>query len=121
MWAAGPAEMPGRTQGVDLTNAARLGDFVEGPEEVTPQLLDIDEVIKHGVGQVHQVVQVDGVALGAPEGHIEHSLLTCGGDGREGGASRFGQSWFKWLLGLLAAGLIRTFTLPGVPGLLRGE
>lgn len=60
-----------------LTNAARLGDAIEGPEQVTPQLLDVDEVIHHGVGEVHQVVQVDGVALGPPEGHIERNCLTC--------------------------------------------
>lgn len=60
-----------------LTDAARLSDVIEGPEQVTPQLLDVDEVIHHGVGEVHQVVQVDGVALGPPEGHVECSCLTC--------------------------------------------
>lgn len=71
--AAGPA----RTEGGSLTDAARLGDFVESPEQITPQLLDVDEVVQHGVGEVHQVVQVDGVALGPPEGHVEGSRLTC--------------------------------------------
>lgn len=82
VWAAQPAGIQGRTEWVGLTDAAGLRDFVEGPEQVAPQLLDIDEVIEHGVGQVHQIVQVDGVALGTPEGHVERSRLTCRRDGR---------------------------------------
>lgn len=68
----------GRVGAGGLTDAARLGDLVESPEQVAPQLLHVDEVVEHGVGQVHQVVQVDGVALGAPEGHVERGRLTCG-------------------------------------------
>lgn len=60
-----------------LTNAARLRDLVEGLEQVAPQLFDVDEVVEHGVGEVHQVVQVDGVALGAAEGHVEYRRLAC--------------------------------------------
>ena len=67
-----------------LTDAARLSDVVEGPEQVTPQLLDVDEVVHHGVGEVHPVVQVDGVALGPPEGHVERSCLTCQDLGESG-------------------------------------
>lgn len=77
VWTAGLAGVLGRDHEGHLTNAAGLGDFVECPEQVASQLLDIDEVVEHGVGEVHQVVQVDGVALGPPEGHVEGSRLTC--------------------------------------------
>lgn len=60
-----------------LTNAARLGDVVECPKQVSPQLLHVPEVIQHGIGQVHQVVQVDGVAPSAPECHVEGCGLAC--------------------------------------------
>lgn len=76
VWTAGLAGVLGRDHEGHLTNAAGLGDFVECPEQVASQLLDIDEVVEHGVGEVHQVVQVDGVALGPPEGHVEGSRLT---------------------------------------------
>ena len=68
-----------------LTDAARLGDVIEGPEQVTPQLLDVGEVVHHGVGEIHQIVQVDGVALGPLEGHIERSCLTCQDSGENQG------------------------------------
>lgn len=64
-------------QRLGLTNAAGLGDLVEGLEQIATQLLDIPEVVEHGVGEVHQVVQVDGVALGPPEGHGELCCLAC--------------------------------------------
>jgi hypothetical protein len=60
-----------------LTDAAGLRDLIEGTQQISTQLLDVDEIVQHGVGEVHQVVQVDGVALGPPEGHVECSCLTC--------------------------------------------
>lgn len=60
-----------------LTDAARLSDLVESLKQVPAQLLDVVEVIEHGVGEVHEVVQVDGVALGPPESHVECGSLPC--------------------------------------------
>ena len=60
-----------------LTDAARLGDLVEGLQQVPAQLLDVVEVIKHGVGEIHEVVQINGVSLGPPESHIECGSLSC--------------------------------------------
>ena len=68
-----------------LTDAARLGDVIEGPEQVTPQLLDVGEVVHHGVGEIHQIVQVNGVALSPLEGHVERSCLTCQDSGENQG------------------------------------
>lgn len=67
-----------------LTNAARLGDLIEGLQQVPAQLLDIVEVVKHRVGEVHEVVQVNGVALGSPESHIEGGSLPCMSEGSKG-------------------------------------
>lgn len=60
-----------------LTDAARLCDLVEGLQQITTQLLDIVQVVEHRVGEVHEVVQINGVALGPPESHIECSSLPC--------------------------------------------
>lgn len=93
-----------------LTDAARLGDVVEGPEQVTPQLLDVDEVIHHGVGEVHQVVQVDGVALGPLESHVKRSCLTCQDLGESQGAPPSLGVWgFR---GTVASAGLRTLRTP---------
>lgn len=60
-----------------LTDAAGLSDLIEGPQQVSAQLLDIVEIVQHGVGQVHEVVQINGIALGPPESHVECSGLPC--------------------------------------------
>lgn len=77
VWWQGLPRVERRVRTAGLTNAAGLGDLVEGLQQVTTQLLDIVEVIKHGVGEVHEVVQINGVALGPPESHIEGGSLPC--------------------------------------------
>lgn len=61
------------------TYAAGLRDLVECPQQLTTQVLDVVEVIQHRVGEVHEVVQVDRVSLGPPEGHVECTCLACSG------------------------------------------
>lgn len=77
VWWKGVPEVERRVRTAALTDAAGLGDLVEGLQQVTAQLLDVVEVIEHGVGEVHEVVQIDGVALGPPESHIECGSLPC--------------------------------------------
>lgn len=77
VWQQGVPKVERSMCSAGLTNAARLGDLVEGLQQVPAQLLDVVEVIKHGVGEIHEVVQINGVALGPPESHIECSSLPC--------------------------------------------
>ena len=53
----------------EVTYLGVLCDAPQSLEELGAEHLDAPQVILHGVGQVHEVVEVHGVALHSLEGH----------------------------------------------------
>lgn len=50
-----------------LTDLEVGGDFSHFPHEFSAEVFDVFQIVLHGVGQVHQVVQIDGVVISPPE------------------------------------------------------
>lgn len=66
-----------------LTNAHRMGDFLQPDQQSVPELAHAFQVVLHGVAQVHKVVQVHRVSLSTKEADLELLGLSWGvGGGR---------------------------------------
>lgn len=61
---------------VSLTDPEVWGDFLHFPHEVSSKVLDIFQIIFHGEGEVHEVVQVNGVVLSTLEFQFESLWFT---------------------------------------------
>lgn len=70
--------VPGSRARDRLTYAARRGGALQCPEQLPSQLLHLLQVIQHGVGEVHEVVEIYGVSHGPAKLHLKYSGLACG-------------------------------------------
>lgn len=61
-----------------LTYAARRGGAFQCPEQFPSQLLHLLQVIQHRVGEVHEVVEINGVPHSTAKLHLKFSRLACG-------------------------------------------
>lgn len=59
-----------------LTNLEIWGNLLHFCHEVSPKVLDIFQIVFHGEGEVHKVIQVDGVVLSTLEFQVKSLGLT---------------------------------------------
>lgn len=60
-----------------LTHSDVAGGVPHLLHQVCPQRLDVGQVVLHGEGEVHQVVQVYGVVLHTLQLHLKGLRLAC--------------------------------------------